>query len=255
MFEMIHAPENVLAFRMSGTISAADVAAYRAAAERALARGGDIGICCDLSGLADIEPAAMMPGLLADLAVWRHVARIRRLAMVSGRQWPGGIAALLGAWLPTLELRAFAADEAALAVRWSAERTPAPAGRRPGMRMLATTEPGTGAYEIDGPVLREDVTEVARAMEALLAAPGRLRMLGRIRHFAGFDPALLLDGGLLRMKVEALRKLDRYALVGAPGWMASGVGLAGRLLPQLEIRLFPLADEAAAWAWIGARPA
>lgn len=255
MFEKIHAPDNVLAFRMSGTISAADVGRYRETARWALAGGGDIGICCDLTGLADIEAAAMLPGLLADFAVWRHVGRIKRLAMVSDKQWPGGMVGLLGAWLPTPEMRAFAAHEGDLAVRWAAERTPLPADRRPGMRMLKTSEPGVGAFEVDGPVLRQDVRAVVADLEALLAAPGKLRMLGRISHFAGFDPAVVLDGGLLQMKAETLRKLERYAIVGAPAWMARVAGMVGKLMPQIEIRIFTLSEEAAAWEWIGAHPA
>ncbi len=255
MFEKIHAPDNVLAFRLSGAVSAADVAHYREAAERSLAGGGDIGFCCDLTGFSDVEAAAMVPGLMADFAVWRHIGRIKRLAMVSDKQWPGGMLGLLGAWLPTLEMRAFAAHEGALAVRWAAERTPVAADRKPGMRMLATTQPGVGAFEVDGPVMQQDVRAVVAELEALLAAPGRLRMLGRITHFAGFDPAVVLDGGLLQMKAETLRKLERYAIVGAPAWMARVAGLVGKLMPQIEIRIFPLADEAAAWEWIGARPA
>lgn len=261
MFEKIHAPDNVLAFRLSGTISVADVAQYREAADRSLAGSGDIGFCCDLTGLSDIEATALLPGLMADCAVWRHVGRIKRLAMISDRQWPGGMLGLLGGWLATPEMRAFAAHEAELAVRWAAERTPVPAERRPGMRMLATTQaPLTsqsvvGAFEVDGPVMQQDVRAVVAALEALMVAPGKLRMLGRITHFAGFDPAVVLDGGLLQMKAEALRKLERYAIVGAPGWMAGVAGMAGKLMPQIEIRTFPLADEAAAWDWIGAQPA
>lgn len=255
MFEKIHGPDNVLGFRLRGVVSAADIAAYRELAERSLAGGGDIGVCCNLTGLADFEAAALLPGLRADFALWRHVGRIKRLALISDKQWPGGMVGLLGAWLPSLEMRAFAPHEDELALRWAAEHTPVPADRQPGMRMLATSQAGVGAFEIDGPVMQQDVRAVIVELEALLAAPGKLRMLGRISHFAGFDPAVVLDGGLLQMKADMLRRLERYAIVGAPAWMARVAGMVGKLVPQLEIRLFPLADEAAAWEWIGARPA
>jgi hypothetical protein len=255
MFEKMQAPENVLAFRLGGAISAADIEAYREAAERSLAGGGDIGMCCDLTRMSDIEAAALLPGLRADLAVWRHIGRIKRVALISDKQWPGGMFGLLGAWLPSPEMRAFAAHEGELAVRWAAERTPVAPDRQPGMRMLATSEPGVGAFEIDGPVTQQDVRAVVAALEALMRAPGKMRMLGRITHFAGFDPAVVLDGGLLQMKAEALRKLERYAIVGAPAWMARVAEMAGKLMPQIEIRIFPQAEEAAAWEWIGAQPA
>jgi hypothetical protein len=66
----------------------------------------------------------------------------------------------------------------------------------------------------------------------------------------GFELSGVLDCAYLPMKRGMLDRLERYALVGGPDWLASWV----RALFRVEIRHFPADQEALAWAWLGAEP-
>ena len=48
------------------------------------------------------------------------------------------------------------------------------------------------------------------------------------------------------MKTDALKKLERYAVVGGPDWMRSCVSVAGALAP-FPVRHFQTEDAARAW--------
>ena len=54
--------------------------------------------------------------------------------------------------------------------------------------------------------------------------------------------------------VAAPSGVERHAIVGGQAWLAGWVSLANGLA-RAEIRHFPLSEEAAAWAFIGAEPA
>jgi hypothetical protein len=48
-----------------------------------------------------------------------------------------------------------------------------------------------------------------------------------------------------------LHRLERYALVGGPPWLAHWIKAIDPLF-RIDIRHFELDDEALAWAWLGA---
>lgn len=51
------------------------------------------------------------------------------------------------------------------------------------------------------------------------------------------------------MKWDAIRAMHRYAIVTDQAWVRPFVGMS-RLFSQVEIRIFPLDQEDAAWAWV-----
>ena len=50
---------------------------------------------------------------------------------------------------------------------------------------------------------------------------------------------------MLRM----MARIDRVAVLSDEGWVRTGAEIEGRLIPGVEIRSWPLSDEAAARAW------
>ena len=81
-----------------------------------------------------------------------------------------------------------------------------------------------------------------------------IRLLGRINHF-GFNPSIFFQSGLMSMKLAAMKKVERYAIVGAPGWIAKAASAVGHLFPDMEIKTFTNDHEAEAWDWLDAKPA
>lgn len=72
MFEVMKAPDHVLAFRVSGTMTVEDVNAYKLRIDGMLKKHDRIGICVDLSKLSDVTADALVEGTKADFALLRH---------------------------------------------------------------------------------------------------------------------------------------------------------------------------------------
>ena len=109
-------------------------------------------------------------------------------------------------------------------------------------------------FEIDGAMTPASVTGLVTDMQAFLDRHDQVRLLGRIKHLGGIDPTLFLQSGLLSMKLAAMQKVERYAIVGAPAWMNTAVKALDPMLTDIELRTFAAAHEADARAWLGATP-
>jgi len=55
------------------------------------------------------------------------------------------------------------------------------------------------------------------------------------------------------MKLKALHRVERYAVVGGPLWLAAWVAAVAPVL-RLEVRHFPADEETEAWDWLAATP-
>jgi hypothetical protein len=80
-------------------------------------------------------------------------------------------------------------------------------------------------------------------------------MLARVKNLGGFDPDIFMHRRLFSMKITAMLKVERYAIVGAPGWMNKALQTITPIFPQLDMRTFTADKEADAWAWLEAYPA
>ncbi|MEO6823824.1 MAG: STAS/SEC14 domain-containing protein [Nitrosospira sp.] len=95
---------------------------------------------------------------------------------------------------------------------------------------------------------------VIKEFETFLAHHDKVRMLNRMKHFGGIDPSALMQNGLVSMKLAAMRKVERYAIVGAPGWIRKIIETLNPAFPDLDMRTFPADQEDQAWAWLDASP-
>lgn len=81
--------------------------------------------------------------------------------------------------------------------------------------------------------------------------PGREgNLMVRVMHYVGFNLGLL-GGDTFRLKLGAIGRLGRYALLGAPGWMRTMAQSMGPLMPR-EIRAVDASQDAAARDWTAA---
>jgi hypothetical protein len=63
-----------------------------------------------------------------------------------------------------------------------------------------------------------------------------------------------MQSGLVSMKLAAMQKVERYAIVGAPGWMHKAIETLNPVFPDIEMRTFSVDREVDAWSWLGAKP-
>jgi hypothetical protein len=110
------------------------------------------------------------------------------------------------------------------------------------------------AFEINGVISTETLPGIIDEVNNFLARHEKVRMLGRIKHLGGFDPAIYMQSGLFSMKFAAMQKVERYAIVGAPGWMETVIKSSNPLFPSIDMRTFSEDREADAWAWLDAEP-
>jgi len=92
------------------------------------------------------------------------------------------------------------------------------------------------------------------AVTPFLERSGKFNVLARMKDFNGFDLLSVFDDKLIRVKLKAPSKIDRYAVIGPKPWMRNLLELFNPLV-STEIRTFDASEEDAAWEWVGARQA
>jgi hypothetical protein len=249
MLDILQAPNHVAAFRLSADITKADYDRLMAEVEGKLHNHPHIAVYTELA-----EPVHMtLPALLTDvrygltkLGQWRRFARV---ALVTDKAWASGLMRAAAPWLPGIEARAYRSSEREAALSWVGQALPPP----PALRMIATTRPDTYALVWNGRIRAADMDQVLGVLRSELEAHMSTRMLVRIEHMGGIEPAALLKSSVVRVKLLGWRKIERYALVGGPAFLARYVRLVRRFT-NIDIRHFTSAQESDAWTWLEAQP-
>lgn len=253
MLEAIDAPAHLLALRLTGEVTAEDIERYRALVDDRLAAQPWVSLLIDLTGLDEVDLGAIGAGLAADVDFFRHLDRYHRCAIVAEQGWVRFATRVAATVVPRVELRVFDGDGGEEARAWAEESPALPADGA--IRRIATTEDAVVAFAIDGVIEKETVDAMAKQLVPFFATHPSSRLLVRIVSLDGVEPRGLLSTEVLSMKLEALRSVERYAVVGAPGWMRKLIEAIAPLFEELEVRAFDREDEASAWAWVGAQPA
>jgi hypothetical protein len=117
---------------------------------------------------------------------------------------------------------------------------------------LADMPPGTIGFRAAGEIEREDYDELlVPALRGVLEAGGGLRTLYLIEHLDEIEPGALWADTKLGFDL-GVRHHDawvRSAIVTDIDWMARATKLFAWMIPG-EARVFPLAELAAAKAWV-----
>ncbi|MBM2577392.1 STAS/SEC14 domain-containing protein [Jannaschia sp. Os4] len=120
------------------------------------------------------------------------------------------------------------------------------------IREVGTDRADLFAFRIDGEVSRDDMAAMGERMLAVFeAAPGPVDMLLIFDRYEGSETFAGLSWPAVRSRVESLGHVRRYVVAGAPDGAARMVEAMGALIP---VEADAVADEAAAWALLGARP-
>ncbi len=253
-FERLDSPEHVIAIRLTGKVTGEDIAAYQRLLDEHLERTEPISLCVDFTGLEDMNFDAFTQGVKADFELLSHLGRFHRCAFVSDKEWPEAVVRYLDPIFPILELKVFAASQRAQAIAWAAEPKAVPEPDKPAVRFLTTDREDALGFEVDGRFSRAEMSTLVEEFQSWLDRHDKVRLLCRMKRFGGVDPTVFLQSGLVPMKLSAIRKVERYAIVGASPWMRTMIETLGPLFSGMEIRNFPAERETEAWAWIEAKP-
>ncbi len=113
---------------------------------------------------------------------------------------------------------------------------------------------GVVAVACTGRVTRADYdTVLVPAVEAALRQGGKVRLYYRIeKDFSGIAPGAMWED--FKVGMQHILRWERIAVVTDVDWIGHTIRAFGFVMPG-AIRVFPLAEAAAAEAWIRAAPA
>ncbi|MGB7326000.1 MAG: STAS/SEC14 domain-containing protein [Rubripirellula sp.] len=119
----------------------------------------------------------------------------------------------------------------------------------PSIVLIPTDRDNLLAFEYRGHVRSEDLDVALGPLKERMDRNDHIDLFVRMDHFSGFDPAIVFKSSLLSMKMAALKKLRRYAIVGAGDWIGGIVKMFDPLV-GIEMKTFDLDQEEQAWAWV-----
>lgn len=254
MFEKLTAPDNVIAIHLSGTLTVNDVKHYKALVEEKIATQERFGICVDLTGIEDIGADALTEDAKVEFELFTHLAKFRRRAFVTDLTWPSTMANTFGRLIPLLEMKTFGPDERATAIDWVSNGPASPKEKSPAITFLPTTNENVLAFETNGTISSDDMPQITDTFDRFLNSHEKVNLLNHVRHFGGFEPAALMKSNYFAMKYAALKKVDRYAVVGGPLWMQTAITAINPFFSGIEMKSFSEAQEDEAWTWVDAKP-
>jgi hypothetical protein len=261
MLELLSAPDQIVAMRVTGRVDEADIERGIEAVEAALARRETVSL------LAEVDMSGMTAGAIAkdlsySLGRLRDLHRFPRVAIVTSQEWLRTLAEVQNRVLPRIEVRAFAPSERDAAMEWASQ--PERQGQQedieshahvtPAIRLIETTRPDVIAFEVAGKIRSEDMRLLVSTFDDALKAHERLSVLVRVNDFDGVSLDALRNDALWTVKMRGLRQVERYALVGGPNWLDKILhGVAPMV--RTETRHFGHDEEDKAWEWLEAKPA
>lgn len=257
MLEILDSPKHLVAMRIAGGLTAADVESAYKAIDEALKKSERI------SFFAEVDPSmkVTIEGLLKDvfegIGQWSKFKKYDRAALVTDKTWLGAVARVEGLVFSSIDVRVFDQANRDKAFAWASE-IPEPVREpvvpEPAIRFLQTTNENVFAYEVDGRMRERDIKSAVEQLRPFFKREGKFNVLARMKDFNGFDLLSIFDDGLIRLKIKAPSKIAKYAVIGPKPWMRNLLELADSVFGT-EIRAFDASEESAAWEWIGAQQA
>lgn len=244
----------VVKIEISGTMTIEDVRKFMPEIDSALDHYGQIGIVVDLTRWSDITEDAIAADAKAELSLLPKLHRIPRIAVLSNKQWHSAVLAWVQLMLASTEIKVYDSNQpnaqrdaiefASAVSSHTSESKPEPT-----IVLIPTQRDDLFAFEYRGHVRSEDLDIALEPLKALLKRDGQFDLFVRMDHFSGFDPSIILKGSVLSLKMASLKKLRRYAIVGADDWIAGVVKMFDPLV-SIEMKTFPRDQEQEAWDWL-----
>ncbi|MCK0129681.1 STAS/SEC14 domain-containing protein [Erythrobacter sp. F6033] len=208
--------------------------------------GGGGNVLIDLTAVTDFSFSAVAIELAHMPTLFKWVYGLDRIAIISDNDWVRTGARIESALLPGVTYEVYDEDEVDAAVAWIKEG--ADGAHTGAVRELDLGKPDIAAYEISGRLDREESERGTAMIRSRFAASDCSRLMLVIRNWHGFDADTMFSKQVFSAKLELMKQLDRYAIVGGPKWIRNMAGLIDPLIkPKLRCYELDEQDEAIAW--------
>jgi hypothetical protein len=254
MIEILDSPKHLVAMRISGKVTAADVAKAYKATEGALSENDRISFYAKVEDSTNLTVEGVAKDMVEGIGQICKLSRYYRAAVVTNEGWIASITRAEGVLFCSIDTRVFDLDESDKAFAWASEKPKPPKQPDPSIHLIQTTKKTVFAYEVDGPIREQDIKTTVRGLNDAFKGHKKINVLARMKGWAGFEFASIFSDELFRVKYASLSKVDKYAVVGPRPWMRNFLELVNPLF-STKIRVFDSSEEAAAWEWVGAQQA
>ena len=112
---------------------------------------------------------------------------------------------------------------------------------------LQTDFPKTVGFKLSGKLHHEDYKSFVPAVEAVLAAQGKVRLFAQLEDFHGADLHAVWDD--LKFGFKHYGDFERIAMVGDRNWEKWMVQMS-RPFTKAKVMFFDRSDVDAAWKWL-----
>ena len=251
MLEFLKSADDVIAIRISGKLADAQLADLIDRIEGSLEAREKTHMFMEVESFSGFDLDDFARALPRGMAMLGKLGRFGRIAVVADQQWIRAWTRIESALLPGISYEVYSSDEREEALAWVEGRRDRP--HRPSLKIIETDKADVFGFELDGELTAQELHDATAYFDQVFERPGPVSLLGRIRRIGGVDPAVFLNGKYFQMKLKALGKTERYAIVGGPAWLRAWVAALDPIMKP-ELRHFGADDEALAWAWLGAEP-
>jgi hypothetical protein len=251
MLEMLNSAADVIAVRISGSLTEPELAELVERIETSVEARDKTHMFIEVVDFTGFDLGAFARYLPRGAAMLARLGRFGRIAVVSDQPWIRAWTRTESALLPGIGYELYWPDQREEALAWVEGRRGQP--HPPAITIIETDTPGVLGFQLDGTIGADELPAAIAYFDEAMEREGPVRILGRFRHLGGIEPKALLSPDYLAMKLRALRKVERYAVVGGPAWLRAWIGLIAPLV-KMEVRHFEAENEALAWSWLGARP-
>lgn len=253
MLNYLKSNDDVIACEIRGGLDHDELLELADRIDRATDREGQTHLFVAIDDVEGIDWSAVGEYLPRAVALLGKLRRFGRVAVVSDDGWVRGWTRLESALLPGISYEVYHSAERQRALDWVEGRKQSP--HDPALRIIETEDPRVIAFAIDGWLTTEAIDEAINEMAPILdREKGKVRVLARVGElqFNSFKP--FLNRRYIAFKMNALKRVDRYALVGGPDWLRILTESMSPMFP-FAIRHFEPDSEEEAWTWLEARPA
>jgi hypothetical protein len=257
MIEILDSAKHLVAMKLSGSLTAADITKAYRATEEALKGNERISFFAEIDDSVGLTLEGVVKDVTEGIKRLGSFTKYYRAAVVTDKGWLGAMARVEGLVFSSIDVRVFPTSDRNKAFAWASEAPePLPKPEEPAasIHFLQTTNDKVFAYEVNGKLREKDIKAAVEQFKPYLEREGKINVLARMKDFGGFDLLSVFDDDLIKLKYKSLSKVDRYAVIGPSAWMRNLLELISPMF-SAQVRVFDASEEQAAWEWVGAEQA
>ena len=153
MLEILESPKHVVALRLSGELTAADIETAYKATDEALKHGDRVSFFAEIDPSMQLTFEGVAKDIVEGVRQWGKLMKYYRAAIVTDKGWLSAMARVEGIVFSSIDVRVFGHAERDKAFAWAVEApkpVTTPAEPEASIHFLQTTSENVFAYEIDG---------------------------------------------------------------------------------------------------------